>query len=255
MLVGAGSPAAGPWTPRGPPCHPAQPRSPTNPRCCGVRRPTSAPPPASAPTWRGSSASWGCGFTDYAQLWEWSVTDLDAFWGSIWDHFGVQAASPPERVLGNADGSGRGMPGARWFPGSRVNYAAQALVPAGVDDGAVAVVAHSQSRERVELTWAELRAEVARAAAGLRRARRGARRPGGGLPPQHPRDARRVPRHRQPRRGVVVVRARVRHAQRRRPLRADRADRAARRRRLPLRQPCHRPPRRGRRHPRRAADR
>ena len=36
----------------------------------------------------------------------------------------------------NADGSGRGMPGARWFPGSRVNYAAQALVPGGVDDGA-----------------------------------------------------------------------------------------------------------------------
>ena len=59
----------------------------------------------------------GLRFTDYAQLWEWSVTDLDAFWGSIWDHFGVQAASPPERVLGNADGSGRGMPGARWFPG------------------------------------------------------------------------------------------------------------------------------------------
>jgi acetoacetyl-CoA synthetase len=110
----------------------------------------------------------GLRFTDYAQLWEWSVTDLDAFWGSIWDHFEVQADSAPERVLGNADGSGRGMPGARWFPGSRVNYAAQALVPGGVDDTAVAVVAHSQSRERVELTWAELRAQVARAAAGLR---------------------------------------------------------------------------------------
>jgi acetoacetyl-CoA synthetase len=110
----------------------------------------------------------GLRFTDYRRLWEWSVTDLDAFWGSIWDHFGVQAASPPERVLGNADGSGRGMPGARWFPGSRVNYAAQALEPGAVDGGAVAVVAHSQSRGRVELTWAELRAEVTRVAAGLR---------------------------------------------------------------------------------------
>ncbi len=132
-------------------------------------------PPADvlATTRIGAYLAWlererGLRFTDYAQLWEWSVTDLDAFWGSIWDHFGVQAASPAERVLGNADGSGRGMPGARWFPGSRVNYAAQALRPDGVDDTAVAVVAHSQSRGRVELTWGELRTEVARAAAGLR---------------------------------------------------------------------------------------
>ena len=110
----------------------------------------------------------GLRFADYEQLWEWSVTDLDGFWGSVWSYFGVEASSPPDRVLGDADGSARGMPGARWFPGSLVNYAAQALRPDGVDDDAVAVVAHSQSRERSELSWAELRAQVARAAAGLR---------------------------------------------------------------------------------------
>ena len=49
-------------------------------------------------------------FTDYAELWEWSVTDLDAFWGSIWDHFdhGTQRAilqlyrASPEDALARA---------------------------------------------------------------------------------------------------------------------------------------------------------
>ena len=183
-------------------------------------------PPADvlATTRIGAYLAWlererGLRFTDYAQLWEWSVTDLDAFWGSIWDHFGVQAASPAERVLGNADGSGRGMPGARWFPGSRVNYAAQALRPDGVDDTAVAVVAHSQSRGRVELTWGELRTEVARAAAGLRALGVG---PGDRVAaylPNIPETLVAFLATASLGARVVLVRARVRHAQRDRPLR------------------------------------
>ena len=76
---------------------------------------------------------------------------------------------------------------------------------------------------------------VARCRAGLVRLGRAARRSRRRVPPQHPRDDRRVPGHREPRRGVVVVRAGVRRALGRRPLRADRAGGAARRRRVPLR--------------------
>jgi acetoacetyl-CoA synthetase len=60
----------------------------------------------------------GLDFADYDSLWQWSVTDLEAFWGAIWDYFGVQASTPPTKVLDR-----RAMPGAQWFPGARLNYA------------------------------------------------------------------------------------------------------------------------------------
>ena len=60
------------------------------------------------------------------------------------------------------------MPGAEWFPGARLNYAEQR---SGTDEdaGRVAVVARSQTREPIELTFGELREQVALARAGLRR--------------------------------------------------------------------------------------
>ncbi len=103
------------------------------------------------------------GFEGYDELWRWSVGDLEAFWRSVWDFYGVRAHTPPERVLAS-----REMPGARWFPGARLNYAERILAPAG-DDGEVAIFAHSQTRAPSELTFGELREQVARARAGLRR--------------------------------------------------------------------------------------
>jgi acetoacetyl-CoA synthetase len=58
------------------------------------------------------------------------------------------------------------MPGAEWFPGARLNYAEHML---GDDAGAVAVVARSNTRGPIELTFGELRDQVARARAGLKR--------------------------------------------------------------------------------------
>ncbi|MEU1607776.1 acetoacetate--CoA ligase [Micromonospora matsumotoense] len=106
----------------------------------------------------------GLDFADYDALWQWSVTDLDAFWRSIWDHFEVVAHTPPTATLGDA-----AMPGARWFPGATLNYAENVLrMPGRADDDPV-VVAHSQTRPPVTLTAAELREQVRRVAAGLRR--------------------------------------------------------------------------------------
>jgi acetoacetyl-CoA synthetase len=109
----------------------------------------------------------GLAFHDYAALHRWSVEDLEEFWSAVAEFFGVRFASPPERVLGR-----RGMPGAEWFPGAALNYAEHAvglLEDPDRDAGEVALLAYSQTRERQELTWGDLREQVARARAGLRR--------------------------------------------------------------------------------------
>jgi acetoacetyl-CoA synthetase len=102
-------------------------------------------------------------FASYDELWRWSVGDLEGFWGSIWDFFGIRADTPYERVLGQ-----RQMPGAEWFPGARLNYA-EHLVGAAGDEDRVAVLAHSQTRPDVELTFGQLRELAGRARVGLRR--------------------------------------------------------------------------------------
>jgi acetoacetyl-CoA synthetase len=105
----------------------------------------------------------GLDFGDYDELWHWSVDDLEGFWSSVWDYFGIRAHAPYERVLGS-----REMPGAEWFPGARLNYA-EHLVGRDEDEDAVAIVARSQSRDPFEVTFGELREQIARARAGLQR--------------------------------------------------------------------------------------
>jgi acetoacetyl-CoA synthetase len=103
----------------------------------------------------------GLSFDGYDDLWRWSVDDLEGFWSSIAEHFGVRFHSPPERILESAE-----MPGARWFPGATLNYAEHALLQ---PDDAPAIVSYSQSRGPVPLSGAELRDQVARVRAGLER--------------------------------------------------------------------------------------
>jgi acetoacetyl-CoA synthetase len=103
----------------------------------------------------------GLRFATYDELWRWSVEELEAFWESIWDFFGVQADGERGAVL-----SAREMPGAAWFPGTSLNYAEHVF--AGKEDGEVAILHASELRELGELTWGELRAQVAATAAALR---------------------------------------------------------------------------------------
>ena len=97
----------------------------------------------------------------YHELWQWSVGDLEAFWGSIWDFFEVKASSPPERVLGR-----RALPGAEWFPGARLNYAQHVFRDRPAGD--VAVRHASELRPLRETTWDALRDATGRFAAALR---------------------------------------------------------------------------------------
>jgi acetoacetyl-CoA synthetase len=101
---------------------------------------------------------------DYGELWRWSVTELEEFWASVWDYFEIESTAPYERVVDR-----RTMPGAAWFPGSRLNYAEHLLRharTAGEDE----VVFHhtSETRPLAGLTWHELARQVRIVATRLR---------------------------------------------------------------------------------------
>jgi acetoacetyl-CoA synthetase len=76
-------------------------------------------------------------FAEYEQLRQWSVTELERFWASIWEYFAVRCSRPYERVLDRSRetlASGEHprfgqhtMPGARWFEGAELNYAENML--------------------------------------------------------------------------------------------------------------------------------
>jgi acetoacetyl-CoA synthetase len=97
----------------------------------------------------------------YPDLWQWSVDELDGFWGSIWEFFEVQASEPYVRVL-----TTREMPGADWFPGAQLSYAEHVF--RGRDDSEVAIRHASELRPLGEWTWGELRARAGAVAAALR---------------------------------------------------------------------------------------
>jgi acetoacetyl-CoA synthetase len=99
-------------------------------------------------------------FAGYAELYRWSVEDLDGFWQAIWDYFEVQADGDPEPVL-----SSREMPRAHWFPNVSLNYAERAF--AGRDPAQTAILHASELRGLESVSWGELGQRVAALAAGL----------------------------------------------------------------------------------------
>ncbi|MQY19184.1 acetoacetate--CoA ligase [Nocardia macrotermitis] len=108
---------------------------------------------------RFASSRTGIEFADYHALWEWSVRDLDGFWGAVWEYF--ELGPVPAQVLVGSD-----MPGAQWFPGIRVNYVDQIVRQARSDRPAVLSVAEGGAV--IELSWAELLSRTAAFARTLR---------------------------------------------------------------------------------------
>ena len=103
----------------------------------------------------------GLTFDEYGPLWQWSVDEPDAFWMAIWEYFDVISDGKPEVALADLN-----MPGATWFPGVKVNYAEHIF--RGRHDSDVAILAAAETRDLEEMTWGELRRQVADMAAGLR---------------------------------------------------------------------------------------
>lgn len=105
----------------------------------------------------------GLSFDNYEELWEWSVTELEEFWASIWEYFDVKASKPYSEVLGS-----RRMPGAEWFPGAELNYAEHVLRNSEARPDEPAIMHRSEIRPLGTVTWRELHDRVAALAAGLK---------------------------------------------------------------------------------------
>ncbi|MGW2785371.1 acetoacetate--CoA ligase [Streptomyces populi] len=103
----------------------------------------------------------GLRFSDYAELWRWSSTDLAGFWSAVWEFYGLDAVSDYDTVLGEAS-----MPGATWFPGARLNFAERCFARA--TDARPALVCLTEGGTPEETSWDELRRQVADVAAALR---------------------------------------------------------------------------------------
>jgi acetoacetyl-CoA synthetase len=103
----------------------------------------------------------GLSFESYADLWAWSVNQVEDFWASIWEYFDIIAHQPYESVL-----SSEQMPGAKWFEGSTLNYAEHVFRQANTDNPAL--IFQSESQALMEISWAELREQTAAMAAYLK---------------------------------------------------------------------------------------
>ena len=103
----------------------------------------------------------GLAFADYHALWQWSVTDLEAFWESIWQYYAIKASAPYTKVL-----EAPTMPRTKWFTGAKLNYAEHALRHA--QGNQPAIIFQSELKPRTEISWDELKAQVAAVANTLK---------------------------------------------------------------------------------------
>jgi acetoacetyl-CoA synthetase len=103
---------------------------------------------------------WKLGFNTYPEFYDWSVNRPEQFWESVWDDCGVIASAKGARVLVD----GERMPGARWFPEARLNFAENMLRRRDATD---AFVFWDETGYRRRISYAELQAEVSRAAQAM----------------------------------------------------------------------------------------
>lgn len=112
---------------------------------------------------REASLRWGRNFEEYVDLHRWSVEAPEEFWLNIWDWTGVIGTGDTEPVVVDREQ----MPGARWFPNIRLNFAQNLLRR---QDAALALIFQAEDRVTRSLSFAELYAQVARLADGLKQA-------------------------------------------------------------------------------------
>ena len=96
----------------------------------------------------------------YPDFHRWSVDNPEVFWSEVWDGCGVIASRKGSTVLVDGDK----MPGARWFPEARLNFA-QNLLRRG--DRGDALIFWDEAGGRRRVSYSELTSDVSRAAQAL----------------------------------------------------------------------------------------
>ena len=105
----------------------------------------------------------GLSLNDYSDLYQWSVENDQDFWSLMWDYGGIIADQKGDTVLVDGDK----MPGARWFPDSKLNFAENLMK---YRDDRTALVFRGEKGQRTTITYAELYTKVVQLAAGLKKA-------------------------------------------------------------------------------------
>ncbi|MBA3011178.1 MAG: acetoacetate--CoA ligase, partial [Desulfobacula sp.] len=100
-------------------------------------------------------------FTDYPELWEWSVENLEDFWSLAWDFLDIKTSVPYTKVIENKDK----MPGAKFFVGSKLNFAENLLQ---FRNDKTALIFRGEDLVRRTLTYNQLYDQVAKTAASLK---------------------------------------------------------------------------------------
>ncbi len=104
---------------------------------------------------------WGFDARGYDELWRWSIDQREKFWTSLWDFGRVRAATRGERASLDRDK----MPGARFFPDARLNFAENLMRR---DDDSDAIVFRGEDKVRSRVSWRELNAAVSSLQQALR---------------------------------------------------------------------------------------
>ena len=110
---------------------------------------------------RAAESKYGARIPDYATLYDWSIREPAEFWRLVWEFCGVIAEQQGDVVVEDFDR----MPGARWFPQARLNFAQNLLRRR---DQATALVFWGEDRVQGSVTHAGLYHEVSRLAQALR---------------------------------------------------------------------------------------
>ena len=103
----------------------------------------------------------GLEFDQYQKLHKWSVSHPEQFWAQVWEFGDVRCSIKWDRVLENPDQ----FPGAKWFPGARLNFAENLLRDRS---DRIAIVSRLENGTRRTLSYSELYEKVAACAQGLR---------------------------------------------------------------------------------------
>jgi acetoacetyl-CoA synthetase len=96
----------------------------------------------------------------YPEFYRWSVDEPEAFWNEVWEWCGVRASRKGSTVLVDGDK----MPGAKWFPEARLNFAENLLRRGDRGD---ALVFWDERGPQRRVSYSDLTSEVSRAAQAL----------------------------------------------------------------------------------------